>query len=272
VTIRGVFSVAAVEWAKLRAQTTMRATLVVCVAAPFVFAIAMRVQSSVPSDTLFGRAVTESGFATSLVVLGFAGLWVLPILTSIVGGDCFAAEDRYGTWSTILTRSRGRTDVFAGKLLAALACSTLAVAALGASSLAAGVLIVGKQPLIDLSGAVLPAPAALVGVILAWASVVPPSLAFAAMAVLLSVLTRSTTAGIGLPVVVGLVMQLFAFVDGPELPRRLLLTSSFAAWHGLLNEHPYFGPLVDGTIVSAAYALICVLVAYRIFLRRDAAA
>jgi ABC-2 type transport system permease protein len=272
VTVQGVLSVAAVEWSKLRVQAKMRAALGACIAAPFVFALAMRVQTSVPSDTLFGRAVNESGFATALVVLGFAGLWVLPVLTSIVGGDCFAAEDRYSTWPTILTRSRSRTDVFAGKLLAALACSTLAVAALGASSLAAGVFVIGTQPLIDLSGALLPAPTALARVVFAWLSVLPPSLGFAAMAVLLSVATRSSIAGIGLPVLTGLTMQLCAFVDGPELPRRLLLTSSFGAWHGLLNEHPYYGPLIHGTIVSAAYALISVTIAYRIFRTRDLAA
>ena len=72
------------------------------------FAAAMRVQSSLPADTLFGRAVTDSGFAIPLVVLGFAALWPLPVLASIAGGDVFSAEDRYGTWKTVLTRSRSR--------------------------------------------------------------------------------------------------------------------------------------------------------------------
>jgi ABC-2 type transport system permease protein len=62
-----------------------------CVLSPIAFAAAMRVQSSVPSHTLFGRAVNESGYAVSLVVLGFAALWAFPVLTSIVGGDLFSA-------------------------------------------------------------------------------------------------------------------------------------------------------------------------------------
>ena len=52
--------------------------------------------------------VTDSGFAVPLVVLGFAALWVFPVLASIVGGDLFSSEDRYGTWTTVLTRSRSR--------------------------------------------------------------------------------------------------------------------------------------------------------------------
>ena len=88
-----------------------------------------------------------------LVVLGFAALWAFPVLTSVVGGDLFSAEDRYGTWATVLTRSRSRAEVFAGKVLTALGFSSLAVAALAVSSVAAGVLVIGPQPLINLSGA-----------------------------------------------------------------------------------------------------------------------
>ena len=92
-SVRGSLAVAGVECSKLVAQPKARLVLAVCVAGPFAFAVAMRVQSSVPSDTLFGRAVKESGFAVSLVVLGFAALWAFPVLTSVVGGDLFSARD-----------------------------------------------------------------------------------------------------------------------------------------------------------------------------------
>jgi len=213
--------------------------------------------------------VKESGFATPLVVLGFASLWVFPLLTSVVGGDVFSAEDRYGTWTTVLTRSRSRAEVFAGKVLMALAFSSLAVAALAVSSVAAGVLVFGLQPLVDLSGALLSPAQALVRVGLAWASILPPAFGFTAAAVLLSVATRSSAAGIGLPVIAGLAMQLYALVDGPEAIRRLLIASAFGAWHGLLTERPYFRPLIDGTIVSGAYFVVCLAIAYRLLRRRD---
>ncbi len=268
-SVRGILTVAGVERAKLGAQHKACAVLAACLAGPFAFVMATKVQNAVPEDTLFGRSVKESGFATPLVVLGFAALWVLPVLTSVVGGDLFAAEDRYRTWATVLTRSRSRAEVFAGKVLASLGFSLLAVAALAVSSVAAGVLVVGHQPLIDLSGALLPAGQALGRVALAWASVVPPAFGFTALAVLVSVATRSSAAGIGLPVVAGLAMQLCAFMDGPDAVRRLLITSSFDAWHGLLVDHPYYGPLVYGTVVSGAYLVVCLAVAYRMLRRRD---
>ena len=37
-----------------------------------------------------------------------------------MAGDIFSSEDHFGTWKTVLTRSRGRGELFAGKVLAAL--------------------------------------------------------------------------------------------------------------------------------------------------------
>jgi ABC-2 type transport system permease protein len=227
------------------------------------------VQSSLPEDTLFGRSVKESGFAVSLVVLGFAALWILPAVTSIVGGDVFAAEDRHATWKTLLTRSRTRSEVFAGKVVTALAFATLSVAVLAVSSVAAGVLIIGPRPLIDLSGMLLSPSRALVRVALAWASVLPPTLGFTAIAILASVWTRSSAAGVGLPVAIALTMQLCALLDTPGLVHQLLITSAFGAWHGLLAQPPFYRPFVAATIVSAAYFVLALAVAHRLVVRRD---
>ena len=112
----------------------------------------------------------------------------------------------------------------------------IAILALAASSVLAGMLVVGRQPLVDLSGALLEPQHAIASVSLAWISVLPPAFGFTALAVLISVATRSSAAGIGLPVVAGLAMQLYAYVDGAEKVRRLLIASAFNAWHGLLND------------------------------------
>src|SRR5258705_3110789 len=176
-----------VEWSRLGAQLKTRLVLAACAAGPFVFAVAMRVQSNVPADTLFGRSMTESGLAVPLVVLGVAALWVFPVIASVVGGDLFSAEDRYGTWATLLTRSRTRAELFAGKVLIALAFSLLAVLVLASSSLAAGLLIIGGQPLIDLSGVLRPPHQAVARVTLAWAALLAAPGWFTALALPASV-------------------------------------------------------------------------------------
>ena len=266
---RGIWSVTCVECSKLAAQVKARLVLAACAAGPFVFAVAMRVQSSVPADTLFGRAVTESGAAVPLVVLGFAGLWVLPVVASVVGGDLFSAEDRYGTWATLLTRSRSRAEVFTGKVLTALGFSLLAVGVLAVSSVVAGLLVIGDQPLVDLSGVLLPASHALWRAALAWTSVLPSAAGCTALALLASVATRSSAAGIGLPVVAALTMQMYAMVDGPEIVRRSLITSGFGAWHGLLTEPSYYSPIAHAAIVSGVYFVVCLAIGYRMLRHRD---
>jgi ABC-2 type transport system permease protein len=270
-SIRGVAAVAGVECIKTLFQIRTILVLAVCILGPFAFAGAMRIQNSLPTDTLFGRSVKESGFALPLVVLGFAALWGFPVLASIVGGDVFAAEDRYGTWKTLLGRSRSRGEIFTGKVITALGFSTLAIVTLAVSSIAAGVTVIGAGPLLDLSGVLRTSDHALPRVALAWASILPPAFGFTAFAVLLSVVSRSSVVGVGLPVVVGLTMQLLALVDGPEVIRRLMITSAFGAWHGLFAEPSYYRPLLHGTVVSAVYFVLCMVIAYDRLRRRDIA-
>jgi len=268
-TARGVLASLRMEWAKLAAQRKTWAVLATCLAGPFAFAVAMKLQSSLPEDTLFGRSVKTSGFALPLVVLGFAASWAFPVLTSIVGGDLFASEDRFGTWPTLLTRSRTRAEIFAGKVLTAMTFSLASVALLAASSVLAGVLVIGRQPLLGLSGNLLPAGPSMLLVLAAWASVVPAVLAFTALAILVSVATRSSAAGVGLPVLVGFAMEMTSLLDAPDVVRLALLTPPLVAWHALFTEHPYFGPLTHGAAISGAYFVFCLVVAYRLMRERD---
>jgi ABC-2 type transport system permease protein len=76
-------------------------------------------------------------------------------------------------------------------------------------------------------------------------------------------------AGIGLPVLVGLTMQLYSLVDGPESIRQLLITSAFEAWHGLLIEPPAYDSIVYGTTVSGTYLAVSLAAAYVLLRRRD---
>ena len=105
--------------------------------------------------------------------------------------------------------------------------------------------------------------------LVAWASVLPPVFAFTALAILVSVATRSSAAGIGVPVLVGFAMELASQLDAPELLRQMLLTPPLGAWHGLFAEPPFHGPLVQGLAICGAYFASCLTVAYRLVRARD---
>jgi ABC-2 type transport system permease protein len=267
--LRGAWSVYRSELLKFTGQVRTRLAVALCILAPFAFVAAIGMQDATPDDTLFGRWLHTSGFATPLVVLGFGTQWAFPALTSVVAGDMFSSEDHFGTWSMILTRSRTRAEIFAGKTLAAMTYAVVVIVLLAASSMAAGVLLVGDQPLINLSG-VLTGPGDWTWLVpVSWAVILPPVLVFTALGLLMSVATRNGPAGIASPVVIGLLLQLGAMVDTPAWVRALLPTTSFESWHGLLTTPQYTGPLAWNLVVSAGYTVVFLGVAYRLLRRRD---
>lgn len=143
------------ECRKLLAQYSTRVLAVICLVGPFAFAAVLTAQSASPGDALFGVWAHSSGYALSLVVLGFAGSWGFPVIAGILGGDVFSSDDRYGTWKTVLTRSCTRAHIFAGKVLATGTVATILALMSAVSSTLAGVLLVGRQSLVVLDGAVI---------------------------------------------------------------------------------------------------------------------
>ncbi|MFD4549268.1 ABC transporter permease, partial [Streptomyces sp. NPDC058466] len=71
------------ELVKLVSQWRIRLLVLACWIVPALFVAAVSRQSTLPSDTLFGRWMHATGWAGPLVMLGFAGSWALPLLTSV---------------------------------------------------------------------------------------------------------------------------------------------------------------------------------------------
>jgi ABC-2 type transport system permease protein len=264
-----VLSVYRAERRKLVAQLSTRVLALVCALGPFAFAAILSQQSGVPADTLLGVWVHTSGYAVPFVVLGFAGFWGFPLLAGALAGDLFSSEDRYGTWKTVLTRSASRKDVFAGKVLAAATFSLALVALAALSSLAAGLLLTGDQPLVGLSGTVIPSGECLLLVLASWLLSVLPMLAFTSLAVLFSVATRNGIMGVLGPVLIGLVMQLLALIGTGTWVHMLLVASAFNDWHGLLTAHKFYGPLIIGSCVCILWMLACLGTSWLILRGRD---
>jgi ABC-2 type transport system permease protein len=265
----GVRDAYATELRKLFAQLSTRLLAVIVVVGPFAFALLLKVQSATPSDALFGAYVHTSGLAISLVTLGFAGAWGFPVIAGLLAGDLFAAEDRHGTWKTILTRSCTREDLFAGKLLAA---GTVAIAIsllLAASSLIAGVLLVGAHALLNLSGVLTSPGRTLALTLVSWLYCVMPMLAYTSLAILFSVATRNGILGVLGPLLVALVTQLLDLIGKGVVMHMVLIGPAFDAWHGLFVTHPFLGPLVVSSVVCAAWIAVCLSASSWILARRD---
>jgi ABC-2 type transport system permease protein len=257
------------ELVKLLSQWRIRLLLGACWIAPAAFVAVVSLQSSLPADTVFGRLMHSTGWAGSLVVLGFSCTWALPLLTALVAGDVFAVEDRLGTWRHLLVAIRSPRRIFVAKALASLTVILLLVAGLAGSSIAGGLAAVGDRPLIGLDGHVLAPPDAAATVLLAWACVLGPTLAFAAVGLLGSVALGRSPMGLLMPALLAFALQLAQVLPLPVAMRVALPSDAFLAWRGLFTSPAQTGSLLIGLAVSLAWAVAATALAYRLFVRRD---
>ncbi|MBF5083069.1 ABC transporter permease [Quadrisphaera sp. INWT6] len=269
VPTRGGFPAALrAEATKLTAQLRAKLLLAACLVVPPVVVAGLAGQRP-PSDTIYGRWVHESGYADSLLLLGFAAQWVLPLVASLVAGDTFAGEEAHGTWKTLLTRSVSRSHVFWAKCVLSAVVSLLALLLMAVSATVAGMLLVGTQPLVGLSGQTVGSTAALELVAASWALAAAPLLAMTAIALLLSARVRNPAVGVVGPVVIGLLMTLLGAVGGTHLLRRALPTTAFESWHGLFAAPAFTGPVWQGLLTCAVWTVVCLLLARVHLVRRD---
>ncbi|MEU4522213.1 ABC transporter permease [Amycolatopsis sp. NPDC024027] len=257
------------ELVKLFSTWRIRLLVLACWLAPAVFVAAVSEQSSLPVDTLFGRWMNATGWAGPLVMLGFAGTYALPLLTSVVAGDVFAAEDRLGTWRHLLVAVRSASRLFAAKALASLTVLLVLVAGMAVSSTAGGLLTAGNRALVGFDGHLLAPGDAATGVLLAWVSVLAPTLALAGLGLLGSVLWGRSPMGLLLPAVAALAMALAQLLPLPVAVRLALPSYAFIAWNGLFTAPAQLGPLLVAAGVSLVWAVAATTLAYLLFVRRD---
>jgi ABC-2 type transport system permease protein len=258
------------ELRKLRAQKRTYLGLGGAMLVPIAFVVALAAQNGAgPSDVPLGRGLRETGLAVPFVVLFFMSIWGLPLVTALVAGDIVASESHNGTLKTILTRSRERGQVFAGKTCAAATYTLTALFAMVALGVAAGVIEFGWHPLTSLSGTkVAPLTGlgllALSSLVYAW-----PLLAIATFGILLSTVTRNSAASVVGTLMFALLMQLLGALPGTEPIRPYLLGEQFSAWHGLLRRPTDWAPIERAAWVCALYAAVSLCAGYLVFLRRD---
>jgi ABC-2 type transport system permease protein len=161
--------------------------------------------------------------------------------------------------------------VFWGKMGAAFTFTALAVVTIAVSATLAGIVAVGNNPLIDVGGTLRQPGAAAALVAASWATVLLPTLAFAAIAMMVSILTRNSVLGVIVPIVLGLCMQLYTFLNAWDTVRHVLLGYTMSAWRGLLDSPSYLTPLAREMPVAALYLVIATAIGFVAFRRRDVA-
>jgi ABC-2 type transport system permease protein len=259
------------EIAKLLAQKRTYLGIGAAVVVPIIFVVVLVLQRGGPNDVPLGRYIRDTGLAVPFVVLFFMSIWGLPLVTALVAGDIVASETHNGTLKTILTRSRERGEVFAGKTLATATYTLTLVFAMGLVGLVAGSIAWGFRPLTSLSGTKVSAGHGLLLLLASLAIYALPLAGIAAFGLLLSTVTRNSAASVVGALMWALLMQLLGVLPGTESIRPYLLGTQFEAWHGFLRTPADWAPVIRAAWVCVVYISIPLFAAYLVFLRRDVA-
>src|SRR5256886_10586804 len=259
------------EIAKLLAQKRTYLGLVTAMGVPLIFDVVLEHNAGGPNDVPHGRYIRATGLATPFVVLFFMSIWGFPLITALVAGDIVASESQNGTLKTILTRSRSRGEIFAGKILASLTYTLVIVFAMGVVGAIAGSVAWGFHPLTSLSGTPVSAAHGVALLAGSLALYVLPLAGIAAFAVLLSTVTRNSAAAVVRALMWALLMQLAGVLPGTEAIRPYLLGTQFEAWHGFLRIPADWSPVIRAPRACTLYIAAPLATAYVVFLRRDVA-
>ncbi len=259
------------ELSKLLAQKRTYLGLGAATVVPIIFVVVLLIQKGGPNDVPLGRYLRDTGLAVPFVVLFFMSIWGLPLITALVAGDIFASESHNGTLKTILTRSRERGEVFAGKALATATYTLAVVFAMGLVGLVAGSIAWGFHPLTSLSGTKVSAGHGLALLLLSMLIYALALGGIAAFGLLLSTVTRNSAASVVGALMWALFMQLVGVLPGTESFRPYLLGTQFDAWHGFLRVPADWAPVIRALWVCSIYVGLPLVASYLVFLRRDVA-
>lgn len=261
------------ELRKLCAQKRTYLGLGGAVLVPIAFVVALAVQGGTagPNDVPLARELRSTGLAVPFVVLLFMSIWGLPLVTALVAGDIVAAETHNRTLKTILTRSRERGEVFAGKVCATATYTLVALVMMAVVGTVAGTIEFGWHPLVSLSGTTV-SPGRGLGLLAASVGVYAwPLLAIACFGLLLSTVTRNSAASVVGTLMFALLMQLLGALPGTQAIQPYLLGEQFSAWHGFLRQPTDWAPIERSAWLCALYAAVPLFAGYLVFLRRDVA-
>ena len=204
------------EIAKLLAQKRTYLGIGTAALVPVIFVVVLVLQSGGPNDVPLGRYIRDTGLAVPFVVLFFMSIWGFPLITALVAGDIVAAESHNGTLKTILTRSRERSEVLTGKVLAAISYTLAVILAMGLVGLVAGSVAWGFHPLTSLSGTKISAGHGLGLLAASLAIYALPLVGVAAFGLMLSTMTRNSAAAVVGTLMWALLMQLLGVLPGPR--------------------------------------------------------
>jgi ABC-2 type transport system permease protein len=240
------------RWVFRRPRTLIALAVVALV--PVTMGIGLAVAEHAEGDLLMAAA-TANGLVLPIVALAMSMVLLLPVVVSMSAADALAGETAHGTMRGLLLAPIGRLRLVVVKAFGVLAVACVAVAVVTVVGLLSGLLLIGGDGLLTLSGTSLGTGAALVRIAVLAAWVVVQMAAVGAVGLAVSSVTEhplvvlAVTAG-GLTVI-----TVLAAIPALDWLHPVLLPTSWVVAADVLRD-----PMpLDGLLVSS-YRAACYLV------------
>lgn len=215
-------------------------------------------------------SVAGNGLVLPIAALLMAQTMLLPLVVAMVAADALAGESAQGTLRGLLLAPVSRSRLVGVKAVGVLVMAVLAVAVLVASGVVTGLVIVGADNLLTLSGTTVPLGDALGRVALAgsWSAV--QMAAVGALALAISSLTDHPLVVMATTMGTLIVFGVLGSLPGLEWLRPLLVTTGWTSVMDVLRDPVATGDLVTGLLRAGCYVLIGLCATLARVVTRDA--
>jgi len=270
-----------VELVKLLRRPRTWVTLGLLCALPVVVAAFVAVRHLAPAPgrgPAFLSAVLNNGSLYPAAAMAMVVPIFLPIAVAVLAGDSVAGEAAGGTLRYLLARPVGRTRLLVAKLVALTVFVLVALAAVVATSYAAGVLLLGTAPpaalgepggVTSLSGPPLTPMQLTLRVLGTVGFITVSMLGVAAIALFLSTLTDSALgAALGALAVV-ITSDVLITLDAANAVQPYLPTRYWLAWVDFFRDPIFWRDIDRGLAVQGVYVGLLLAASWANFMTKD---
>ncbi|MEV0057172.1 ABC transporter permease subunit [Saccharopolyspora shandongensis] len=215
-------------------------------------------------------AVAGNGLVLPIAALVLAQTLLLPLVVAMVAADALAGESAHGTLRGLLLAPVGRVRLVGVKAAGVLVMALLSVVVIAISGVLTGLVIVGGDGMVTLSGTTLPIGSALGRVALAagWSAV--QMAAVGAIALAISSLTEHPLVVMAATMGGLIVFGVLGTIPALDWLQPLLITTDWSAVMDVLRDPISGDTLVTGLLRAGCYLLIGLSAAIARVVTKDA--
>ncbi|MEI6363218.1 MAG: ABC transporter permease subunit [Actinomycetes bacterium] len=265
------------SWRLLRSELRLvvgrrrnQAGLLVLASVPVLIAIALKVSQPRPGrGPDFMSAATSNGIFVALTALTIELGLFLPLAVATLSGDTIAGEANIGTLRYLLTVPVHRTRLLAIKYVSLVIGGFIGVIVVAVTGLVIGGILFGLGPATLLSGNQIPLAEALGRLAI---TVVYLGLCLAGLAAIGLFISTLTEQPIGAMIAITVVSTAMWILDGiPQVDwlHPYLLVHYWPAFADLFRDPMFFDQMRQGLLLTLAYVIVFLALAWARFSQKD---